>query len=210
MSGRKRSVRRPASYPVRAVATSNSPPVERTSLTSSRTPSSSSTTSIFGIDGPSASDGIPFSFMKLTRSARGILRNRDPGTRNPPSRPRSKQRMMVCCETPQTCAASPVVKTCLPANPRSPSTCELTRASMDMKNVMRRWKHRCFHAPHGNYRPMEGASLRQLQEDVRVIRLCRCVVRSRASLHPVRADKWGPDRADRWFPPFQASPTRPA
>jgi hypothetical protein len=56
---------------------------------------------------------MPLSFMKAIRASRGMRRNRLPGTRNPLSRPLSKQRMMVCCETLQISAASPVVKDCL-------------------------------------------------------------------------------------------------
>src|SRR5262249_55609419 len=40
-----------------------------------------------------------------------MRRNREPGTRNPLSCPLSKQRIMVCWETLQILAASPVVKT---------------------------------------------------------------------------------------------------
>ena len=40
-----------------------------------------------------------------------MRRNLEPGTRKPPRRPASKQRMMVCWETLQISAASPVVKT---------------------------------------------------------------------------------------------------
>src|SRR6478672_10439408 len=51
------------------------------------------------------------SFMKAINASRGIRRNRLPGTRKPLSRPLSKQRMIVCCETLQISAASPVVNT---------------------------------------------------------------------------------------------------
>src|SRR2546423_111306 len=49
--------------------------------------------------------------MKATNASRGMRRKRLPGTREPLSRPLSKQRMMVCWETLQMSAASPVVKT---------------------------------------------------------------------------------------------------
>ncbi len=58
-----------------------------------------------------ASVGMPLSFMNLYRASRGMRRNLLPGTRNPLSCPLSKQRMMVCCETLQIFAASPVVNT---------------------------------------------------------------------------------------------------
>src|SRR5690349_9959153 len=40
-----------------------------------------------------------------------MRRKRLPGTRKPRNRPLSKQRMMVCCDTLQISAASPVVNT---------------------------------------------------------------------------------------------------
>src|SRR5688500_9337794 len=52
-----------------------------------------------------------FSVMTAIRASRGMRRKRLPGTRKPLSRPLSKQRMMVCWETLQISAASPVVKT---------------------------------------------------------------------------------------------------
>ncbi len=39
-----------------------------------------------------------------------MRRVRDPGMRKPSSSPRSKQRMIVCCDTLQSSAASPVEK----------------------------------------------------------------------------------------------------
>mgnify|MGYP004123416451 CR=1 FL=1 len=57
-----------------------------------------------------------FCCINRTSSARGMRRNLDPGTLNPCSRPLSKQRMMVCWETLQIFAASPVVNTCLSAS----------------------------------------------------------------------------------------------
>src|SRR5262245_7987839 len=53
-----------------------------------------------------------------------MRRKRDPGTRNPFSWPLSKQRMMVCWETLQILAASPVVNTvfmrsCTPDGPKA-------------------------------------------------------------------------------------------
>src|SRR4051812_38140205 len=54
---------------------------------------------------------MPLSFMNAIRASRGMRRKRDPGTRKPFSRPLSKQRMIVCCETLQISAASPVVNT---------------------------------------------------------------------------------------------------
>src|SRR5690348_12247814 len=59
--------------------------------------------------------GMSLAFMKRSSSGRGMRRKREPGTRKPCRRPLSKQRMMVCCETLQISAASPVVKTCLSA-----------------------------------------------------------------------------------------------
>ena len=47
--------------------------------------------------------------VRVYRRTRGMRRNRLPGTRKPLSRPLSKQRMIVCCETLQMSAASPVV-----------------------------------------------------------------------------------------------------
>src|SRR4051794_19893907 len=49
--------------------------------------------------------------MNAISASRGIRRNRLPGTRKPFKRPLSKQRMIVCCETLQISAASPVVNT---------------------------------------------------------------------------------------------------
>src|SRR5262249_52957791 len=61
--------------------------------------------------------GMPLSFMNLYSISRGMRRNRDPGTRNPLSCPLSKQRMMVCWETLQILAASPVVNTVFMGHP---------------------------------------------------------------------------------------------
>src|SRR5690349_15727853 len=51
-----------------------------------------------------------------------MRRKRLPGTRKPLRRPLSKQRMMVCCDTLQISAASPVVNTVFMAQTLIPCT----------------------------------------------------------------------------------------